>query len=203
MYSIDPATMSERENYKFLTGTIVPRPIAFVTTVGTDGTINAAPFSFFNIVSSNPPLVSLSVQRKNGKQKDTARNIVDSGEYVIHIVDESNVDEVNKTAASLPAYESELDLTNFTMITSSVVGTPAVQEAKVRMECRLEKAIPLGGDNKDGCDLLIGNIVAYHIDENLYDSKGHINQEELAAVSRLAGNQYAKMGEFFSIERPE
>src|SRR5699024_5455252 len=86
---------TERENYKLLTGSIIPRPIAFVTSIAADDTINGEPFSYFNIVSSNPPMVSLSIQRQQGKQKDTARNILADKEFVVHMVDEQNVEKVN------------------------------------------------------------------------------------------------------------
>src|SRR3954454_23750679 len=103
LLSIDPALMSERENYKFLIGSIIPRPIAFVTTLSKDGVLNGAPFSYFNIVSSNPPMISLSIQRSSGTQKDTARNINLLKQFEVHIVDEQNVEKINKTAASLPS----------------------------------------------------------------------------------------------------
>ena len=110
MHSIDPKTISERENYKFLIGSIIPRPIAFVTSLSEEGVLNGAPFSYFNIVSSNPPMISLSIQRSGGKQKDTARNILHSKEFVIHIVDEDNVMKINETAATLPPDKSEIEL---------------------------------------------------------------------------------------------
>ncbi len=99
MLSIEPSALTERDTYKFLIGSVVPRPIAFVTTRNGE-TINAAPFSYFNIVSSEPPLLSVSVQRKNGVMKDTARNAVTTEELVIHIVDETNVALINETAAN-------------------------------------------------------------------------------------------------------
>src|SRR5690606_32125747 len=97
MFSINPKDQSERENYKLMIGTIIPRPIAFVTTQSKDGTLNGAPFSYFNIVSSNPPMISVSIQRNNGNTKDTARNIYDTKEFVVHIVDPENVEKVNAT----------------------------------------------------------------------------------------------------------
>ena len=112
MLSFDPKENTERENYKLLIGSIVPRPIAFVTSLAKDGTVNAAPFSYFNIVSSNPPMISISTQRKDGRRKDTAQNIIDNEAFVVHIVDEDNVVEINKTAASLPPNESELNQAN-------------------------------------------------------------------------------------------
>lgn len=197
MLSIDPTQQTERENYKLLVGTVLPRPIAFVTSMSADGLVNAAPFSYFNIVSSDPPLLSVSVQSRAGVLKDTARNAIEAGEFVIHVVDESNVAEVNKTAASLPPEESEIDLTGLTLIPSEVVKVPSVEQAKVRFECQLEQAVELGGTR-----LLIGKVVRFHIDESIYEN-GRINPEALKPVSRLAGTNYAKLGEIFSMKRPD
>ncbi|KOF09997.1 hypothetical protein AC739_12090 [Planococcus glaciei] len=197
MLSIDPTQQTERENYKLLVGTVIPRPIAFVTSMSADGLVNAAPFSYFNIVSSDPPLLSVSVQSRAGVLKDTARNAIEAGEFVIHVVDESNVAEVNKTAASLPPEESEIDLTGLTLIPSEVVKVPSVEQAKVRFECQLEQAVELGGTR-----LLIGKVVRFHIDESIYEN-GRISPETLKPVSRLAGTNYAKLGEIFSMKRPD
>ncbi|MDQ0970437.1 flavin reductase (DIM6/NTAB) family NADH-FMN oxidoreductase RutF [Neobacillus niacini] len=202
MLSIDPASLSERENYKFLIGSIIPRPIAFVTTNSKDGVLNGAPFSYFNIVSSNPPMISLSIQRPSGKQKDTARNIIESKEFVVHIVDEQNVEMINKTAANLPPEESEIELASLTPTVSVKISVPGVKEAKIRMECSLEHSIGLGGTETEGCDFIIGKVVQFHIAEDIYEN-GRINPRGLAAVSRLAGNYYAKIGEIFEIDRPQ
>lgn len=202
MLSIDPITNTERENYKLLIGSIIPRPIAFVTTLSKEGVINGAPFSYFNIVSSNPPMISLSIQRTTGRQKDTARNIIESKEFVVHIVDEHNVEKVNMTAASLPPDQSEIELANFTPVYSMKVSVPGVKEAKIRMECTLEHSLELGGLDTTGCDLIIGRVVQFHIDNYIYED-GRIDPRGLAAVSRLAGTNYAKIGEIFSMERPK
>ncbi|WP_075618672.1 flavin reductase family protein [Paenisporosarcina indica] len=202
MLSIDPSNSTERENYKLLIGSVVPRPIAFVTSVGPDGTINGAPFSYFNIVSSNPPMISISIQRKNGLPKDTSRNILQSKEFVVHIVDEQNVNKINETAASLPPDESEITKANLTLVDSEAISVPGIREAKVRFECTLEHTLELGGVEQPGVDLIIGKIVRYHIDEAIYEN-GKINLENLGAISRLAGNNYAKIGEVFSIKRPD
>ncbi|WP_312474954.1 flavin reductase family protein [Neobacillus sp.] len=202
MLSIDPSSMSERDNYKFLIGSIIPRPIAFVTTISKDGVLNGAPFSYFNIVSSNPPMISLSIQRSEGRQKDTARNIIESKEFVIHIVDEQNVEKINKTAANLPPDQSEIELANLTPVDSVKISVPGVKEAKVRMECSLEHSLELGGLDTPGCDFIIGKVVQFHIENDIYEN-GRIDPWGLAAVSRLAGNHYAKIGEIFEIERPK
>ncbi len=202
LISIDPKKNTERENYKLLIGSIIPRPIAFVTTKSEQGVINGAPFSFFNIVSSNPPMISLAVQRPNGRLKDTARHIHHQQQFVVHIVDEDNVKQVNETAASLPVTESEIDRAQFTLIDSQLISVSGIQEAKVRMECRLVQSIPLmNGDEQTG-DLFIGEVVQYHIDETIYN-EGRIDPRKLKAVSRLAGSNYAKIGDIFEIERPD
>ncbi|WP_077324857.1 flavin reductase family protein [Virgibacillus siamensis] len=202
MLSFDPKNNTERENYKLLIGSIVPRPIAFVTSVAGDGTINGAPFSYFNIVSSNPPMISVSTQRKNGEQKDTARNITGNKEFVVHIVDEENVEKINLTAASLAPNVSEVEKADLSPIDSEIVTVPGIKEAKVRFECKLEHSLELGENQSIGTDLLIGKVVRFHIAEEIYE-RGRINHQFLGAVSRLAGSNYAKIGDVFSIERPK
>ena len=202
LLSIDPISLSERDNYKFLIGSIIPRPIAFVTTLSNEGVLNGAPFSYFNIVSSNPPMISLSIQRSSGRQKDTARNIIESKQFVVHIVDEQNVEKINKTAANLPPDESEIELAGLTLADSVKISVPGVKEAKIRMECSLEYSLELGGTDSIGCDFIIGKVVQFHIEKDIYEN-GRIDPSGLAAVSRLAGNNYAKIGEIFEIERPK
>jgi flavin reductase (DIM6/NTAB) family NADH-FMN oxidoreductase RutF len=202
MIVIDPTTQSERDNYKLLIGSIIPRPIAFVTTLSGAGVLNAAPFSYFNIVTSAPPMVSVSIQRKDGVSKDTARNALDRGAFVVHITDEHNVESVNQTAIALPSDQSEVNLVGLTAVPSKKIEVPGLKEAKIRMECVLERSIPLGGAGGfPSCDLLIGRVVCFHIDEVLY-SNGRIDTELLKPVSRLAGNNYSKLGEVFELERP-
>jgi flavin reductase (DIM6/NTAB) family NADH-FMN oxidoreductase RutF len=203
LISIDPNSNSERDNYKLLIGSIIPRPIAFVTSISKDGVLNGAPFSYFNIVSSNPPMISLAIQRAEGRQKDTARNILEAKEFVVHIVDEENVEKVNKTAANLPPDKSEIELAELTPVDSLKVSVSGVKEAKIRMECRLEHALELGGtDQHPGCDFIIGKVVHFHIADDIL-KQGKIDPRGLAAVSRLAGQDYAKVGEIFTIERPK
>lgn len=203
MRTIDPLTQTERENYKLLTGSIIPRPVAFVTTLSEEGTINGAPFSYFNIVTADPPLISISVQRKNGHPKDTARNAMNQKEFVVHITDEMNVEKINQTAESLPPSDSEVEKAGLTVVPSESIRVPGVREAKFRMECVLEAAYPLGGtENAPACDLIIGRVVRFHVADSLIDH-GRIDANELQPVSRLAGSHYSKLGQMFSLERPE
>lgn len=202
MIEIDPSKQTERENYKLLIGSVVPRPIAFVTSEAEDRTINGAPFSYFNIVSADPPMLSVSVQRKNGVQKDSARNILHQENFVIHIVSKSYLEKINQTAASLAADESELTLANLTTVSSQKITTPGVEEAKVRYECVLEKHLELGEGDEVSTDFFIGKIVCIHVDEEVYDD-GKIIYDELQAISRLAGTDYAEIGPITTIPRPD
>lgn len=202
MIEIDPYKQTERENYKLLIGSVVPRPIAFVTSEAEDRTINGAPFSYFNIVSADPPMLSVSVQRKNGVQKDSARNILHQENFVIHIVSKSYLEKINQTAASLAADESELTLANLTTVSSQKITTPGVEEAKVRYECVLEKHLELGEGDEVSTDFFIGKIVCIHVDEEVYDD-GKIIYDELQAISRLAGTDYAEIGPITTIPRPD
>lgn len=203
LITFDPTKQSEQENYKLLTSSIVPRPIAFVTSMTEKGIVNAAPYSYFNIVSANPPLISISVQRKNdGEQKDTARNIQSNEQFVVHITDTANVHAVNQTSMDLPPDESELELTDLTRVSSIKINVPGIQEASIRMECVLERMITFNTpDGSPSCDLIIGRVVHFHIAEEVY-AQGEMNSEVLKPVGRLGGKQYTGLGEIFDIERP-
>ncbi|HCY1393895.1 TPA: flavin reductase family protein [Staphylococcus aureus] len=202
MYTFDAQSLTARENYKLLIGSIIPRPIAFVTTLNQDASVNAAPFSFFNIVNNHPPMIAIAVQRAGGKRKDTALNIERTGDFVVHITDEDNVQDINETAAPLAYGDSELSRTELSLLTSTTIKTPGIKDAKMRFECKLSQMILLG-DVLDEADLIIGEIVTYHIDDSIYEGDFKINPHALQAVSRLAGNDYAKLWGIFTIKRPE
>ncbi|VEF46350.1 nitrilotriacetate monooxygenase component B [Bacillus freudenreichii] len=207
MITLDPTELRGKDIYKLLTGSIVPRPIAFVTTKSTvNGAINAAPFSFFNVVSSDPPLISLSIGRRKGStMKDTARNAIKNGELVVHISTEDIIEDINETAALLPAARSELELTGLNIVESTRVSVPGILEAKVRFECKLEQHHEIKNDPGDTVlDFLIARIVYIHMDEKVYDpQKGYVFTENLRPVARLAGSEYAELGKVYSLIRPE
>ncbi|GGO06151.1 flavin reductase family protein [Saccharibacillus kuerlensis] len=206
MYNLDPQKLDSKLVYKLMTGTIVPRPIAWVTSQSREqGAVNAAPFSYFGMISSDPPLVGISVVRQaNGEMKDTARNVTETGELVVQICDESLVEEMNKTAAPLPHGESEIDLTKLTLTASDAVSVPGIAEAKVRLECRLESHVPIKTDDgRITHDLLIARIVRFQLDESIYDEeRGYIRTDQLRPIARLAGSEYAELGRLFAIPRP-
>ncbi|MBO0431939.1 flavin reductase family protein [Enterococcus sp. DIV0660C] len=202
MIQKSPSELTERENYKLLIGSIVPRPVALVTTRSKNGSVNVAPFSYFSIVSSNPPIVSLAIQRKTSKLKDTAANLLTTKEAVIHILDEDNVVDGNQTAATLPKEESELSRTTFSIDDAQTVGAPVLRESKIRFETELYQHIEIKEKEQITADLLLLKIKHYQVDESVYD-EGRILIEKLKPVSRLAGNNYAKIGEIFTLVRPD
>ena len=201
MHYLDPKDLTQRENYKLLIGSIIPRPVAVVSTQSADGIVNIAPFSFFNIVSSEPVILSLAIQRKGGELKDTARNLLATKEAVVHTLDQTNVQEANKTAALLPADQSELTVSGFTTTTSKTIAVPGLKEANVRLETTLHQHVPIKKDQQTTADLLLLEVVGYQIAEDVYQD-GKIDPRALQAVSRLAGNSYATIGEIFDIKRP-
>lgn len=201
MKQFDPKNLTAQENYKLLSGSVLPRPIAFVTTQDKEGHLNAAPFSFFNVVSSHPPMIMLSFGRVLNQRKDTAQNILDTGEFVVHISELPMIEGINQTAAPIARSENELDRTNFKTVPSSVVNVPSVADAKIRFECKLDRLIEIG-DEEQGNDLILGEVVQYQIDDEVYIEPYKIDVQALHPVGRLAGNEYVKLGEGFSLDRP-
>lgn len=202
MIEKDLRSLSEQEVYKLLTGTIVPRPIAFVTSLSEKGVLNGAPFSYFSIVSTKPPIISLSIQRKGGVMKDTARNILSQKEFVVHGVDKKNLTAVNGSAASLPPEESEIEKTGLSIKGSTKISVPGVSEAKVRMECMLYDHLEIKEDGKTTADLLLGKVVYAHLSEEIHE-EGRIRMDAYDPVARLAGPYYSTLGEMIHLERPE
>lgn len=202
MIQKSPSDLTERENHKLLIGSIVPRPVALVTTRSENGIVNIAPFSYFSIVSSNPPIISLAIQRKMHELKDTAANLLTTKEAVIHILDEDNVADGNQTAATLPREESELTRTTFSTEDAQIVKVPVLRESKIRFETELYQHIEIKENEQITADLLLLKIKHYQVDESIYDD-GRILIEKLKPVSRLAGNNYAKIGEIFTLVRPD
>ncbi len=201
MKAINPMELTEQENYFFLTASVIPRPVAFTTTLSNKGVLNGAPFSYFNIVAADPPLLSISVQRSGGEMKDTARNALEQGEFVVHITDESYIEKINETSIAFPPSRSEVEHSGLTPVESTEIKTPGVKEASIRMECVVERIIPLGGrESAPACDLIIGKVVKYHIRETVL-KEGRIDANLLRPVSRLAGTQYEKLGKIFKLKR--
>ena len=168
---IDPSSTSSQDNYKLLTNLVVPRPIAWVTSQNAEGVINLAPFSFFNAIGSDPLYIIISIGNKDdGSPKDTAANIIANGEFVVNLVTEDLLSEMNFSAANFPPNESELTALGLHPAASKKIKIPRVSEAKASLECILHSQQPLGIYN-----LIIGQVVMFHVDDELMGDRLHIN----------------------------
>lgn len=201
MISLKQSDLSPKEAYKILIGSVIPRPIAFISTLSDNNVLNLAPFSFYNIVSHNPPILSVSIQRKDGQMKDTTRNILNRREAVIHSSSENNIRDINQTAANLDSELSELSLTQMTTVASTQIETPGIKEASIRFETKLYQHIPIEENKHIIADLILLKVEHYHLDQSVYRDS-YILADQLNPVSRLAGNDYAKLGSRLSMPRP-
>lgn len=205
MYHYKSNELNQKQQYKFISGSVIPRPIAWITSLSSDASVvNAAPFSFFSAVSNKIPLLTVAVLRTNGIPKDTAKNILIHKEAVVHIVDISLTKEMNETSAPLPSDKSELDRTNLTLVDSQTVKVPGIKEAKIRFETTLHQHIPIEDENGETItDLFLLKISDYYFDETVFDpEKEYIIPDALQPIARLSGNSYAEIGQLFSYIRP-
>lgn len=198
--------LSKKQQYKFLSGSVIPRPIAWITTLTADGkTVNLAPFSFFSGVSNELPLLSIAILRQNGEMKDSARNLLATKEAVIHIVDESLIHAMNQTSRSLAPDQSEVELTNLTLEPSLSVQVPGISEVKIRFETTLHQYVPIKNlHDQVVTDLFILAVSDFHFSESVFDQKNdYILTEKLLPVARLAGNKYATLADEYTVKRPK
>lgn len=187
--------------YNIMSGVIVPRPIAFVSTVSKEGTVNLAPFSFFNVASTNPPTVFISMGRNTEtKPKDTLTNIEETGEFVVNVVIENIAAAMNSTAAEYPEDVNEFDIAGLTQTPSQVIAPPRVLESPVNLECRLKQVIPIGNAGSES-GLVLGEVILAHIRDDIIDGN-RIDQDKLKAVGRLAGGMYSYTRDQFELIRP-
>lgn len=192
MIKLDFETLDHKTRQKIVKGSVIPRPIAWITSLNETGSINLAPFSYFNIISST--LLMVSFQTNAGKEKDTYINLMREKEAVIHIVDESLLELMDNSAAPLAFNESELDKTGLSIEESFKINTPSLKEALIRFEVKLEKLLFLNNyeDTEKEANLLILRIVAATINKKVYDQKNqYILAEKLKPVARLAGSDYS------------
>lgn len=205
MHFFNSDELSVKDNKKILIGSVVPRPIALVSTQSPDGIINLGPFSYFNVVTYDPPIVSISVIRRGDIMKDTVRNILDCGEAVVHVVDESILEGTNRSSIDNDYNESELEFSGFTLEPSQLINTPGLKEPKIRLETKLfDRHIIKDHEGKEKADLVLLEIVGSHISDEVFDLDRHyILSDDLKPMSRLAGNDYGKLGDIVTIERPK
>ncbi|HEU5140123.1 MAG TPA: flavin reductase family protein [Bacillales bacterium] len=184
---IDPNDLTPKQMYKLLIGSVVPRPVAWTSTVNRDGLYNIAPFSFFTVASRQPPMLCISIGPGDGERegtiKDTLINIRSQKEFVINVVSLPLANQMQKTSEAFGADKDEFTEAGLTAEKSVIVKPPRIKEAAIQMECKLEQIIPLGSDH-----LVIGRLLKYHIRDDLYYENGKVDLEGLKPVGRLAGN---------------
>ncbi len=183
-------------------GAILPRPIAFISTISEDGIPNLAPFSFFMGVTSNPATICFSSARKTGPntKKDTLSNIDFSGEFVINIVSENIARQMHGAAKDYPPDVDEFEETGLTAIASQIVKPPRVMESPISLECRLYQTVDIGDGSPGSGTLVIGEILVYHIEDTIYEN-GNINTTLLNPIGKLAGVEYTTLGRRFIVEK--
>src|SRR5215217_2609880 len=192
---INPSNLEEQECYKLLIGSVVPRPIAWTSTVSREGIRNLAPFSFFTVASRHPPMLCISVGPRPDDElptKDTLGNIEETGEFVINIVSLSLSNTMYESSKNHPPEADEFEKAGLTPAPCEVVNAPRVEEAGVSMECILDRVLSLGSDH-----LVIGRMVRFHVQDELYEN-GRINVASLDPLGRLTGN-YTRIATIFEL----
>ncbi len=198
----DPKEHSLAETHKLMIGSILPRPIAFVSTLSKNGIENLAPFSYFNGICSDPPSIMFCPARRgyDGKTKDTLNNIRDTEEFVVNIVSEDLAEQMVATATDFEPDINEFDVSGLTPDPCQIISPPRVKEAKISFECKLNQIIPVGNEGPGGGFVVIGTVVLFHVDDNVYNN-GHILIEKLRPIGRMAGNKYIRPTDQFEIIR--
>jgi len=201
--SIDPATIPAADAYALLTGCVVPRPIAFVSSLSSAGTANLAPFSFFNAGGAHPPsLVFSTVTSGLGRDKDTLQNVRETGEYVVHIVPWSVRERMNQASADYPPEVDEFEAAGFTKAPSVRVKPWRAAECPIAMECRLFQIL-VHGSGPFRANYVIGEVVLFHIAEAVL-AGGRVDAARLDAIARLGGPNYTRVTpeSMFGMPRP-
>jgi flavin reductase (DIM6/NTAB) family NADH-FMN oxidoreductase RutF len=203
MRVIDPAQLEYNDIYKLMIGIIVPRPIAFVSTIDAAGVPNLAPFSYFTACGSNPPVVCFSTAVRAGPRphKDTLRNVKATGEFVVNVVSEEFATQMNATAAEVPPEVDEFVLSGLTPLPSDLVRPPRVAESKVQMECRLHQIVTVG-EKPGGGILVLGEVLRFHVLESLLDGY-KVDPDKLNAIGRMGGPTYVRTHDRFEMQRPK
>jgi flavin reductase (DIM6/NTAB) family NADH-FMN oxidoreductase RutF len=196
----DFTALSARERYKLLIGTVIPRPIALVTTVSRDGQANAGPFSFFNVLTHDPPIVAIGVENHADMRfKDTARNIRETGEFTVHIVNEAMVDEMEVCAINFGPEINELEEAGLTVVPGRTVKSPRILEASAALECSRYLTLELG----QAREIILGEVKSLFVRSDAVEAGTlHINQQKMDAIGRLGGHSYARSRDQFEV-RPQ
>lgn len=192
---IDPADLKGPDAYRLMISVIVPRPIAWISTTDADGVLNAAPFSYFQALSSRPPMIMIAVgQRRGGTLKDTRANIEATGEFVVNVVSEDAAAAMVKCSVDHPPEVSEFDTAGLTPAPSVKVKPPRIAESKVAMECRLDRVLEIGSSG-----VCIGEVVLFHVSDDVANEDGTVDPVRLRPLGRMGGSSYAPLREVLDI----
>jgi len=198
---IDPANLDRKNAHELLVGTALPRPIAFVSTVGAEGIFNLAPFSFFTPVSVKPAIVGIAIGRKaDGKKKDTLVNVEVTKDFVINLVTEDLAQAMNQTSGEYPREVDEFKVVGLTPVPSDLVKSPRVGESPVNMECRLLQILEFGEFPRIN-HFVMGEVLRVHIRDEFWMG-GEIQSSRLKAIGRMGGDLYCRTGDVFEMKRP-
>jgi len=201
---VAPGSLPRASVYKILIGSVVPRPIGWISTVNTSGQPNLAPFSFFNVVCAKPPTVLFCpmIRSTDGNTKDTLNNIKTTAEFVVNIVTEELASAMVATSVEIAPEVNEFELTGLETAPSIVVRPPRVAESPIHFECKLTQVVEIG-NNPGGGSVVIGEIVHLHVDERVLFGGDKIDLAALKPIGRLAGSAYARVTDLFEMERPK
>ncbi|ETR77550.1 flavin reductase [Afipia sp. P52-10] len=195
---IDAATLNRATAYKLMTGAIVPRPVAWVTTQSAEGVVNAAPYSAYTLISPDPPLLVFHSSRRNG-DKDSARNIRATGEFVVNVANEDLLVQMHQCSASLPPDVSEPATFGIALSPSTTVTPPRIKASPICFECKQVQMFDVGNEPHT---VIIGQIVHFYVADRLYRD-GRIDQAQLRPVARVGGPTYARLGELIHLPPPQ
>ena len=196
---LDASSLEPRQRYRLLISTVTPRPIAWVSTRGTDGSHNLAPFSFFQALSGTPPYIMISIGQRKGALKDTKRNIEATGEFVINMVSDEMAEQMNMTSGEYTADVDEFTVAHLTPVQADLVNVPRVAECLVSMEAKYVQSIALPGSEYT---IILGEILRWHIADGLLAPDGLLDLNKIRPVARLARDEYTRFGEVFAMPRP-
>ncbi len=197
----DPENLEQSAIYKLLTGAVIPRPIGWISSISEDGINNLAPFSFFNAIGDDPPHVMFSTTKGGNTNKDTLNNVLKTKQFVVNMVTEETVERMNQTSQAFLPHEDEFEKAGLTPIDSIKIKPKRVKESPITFECELVHHYSLENHKFGGATMMVGKIIMMHIDESVLLDNHKINLETYKPVARLAGSNYAKLGEIFSIKR--
>ncbi|HUR60966.1 MAG TPA: flavin reductase family protein [Candidatus Thermoplasmatota archaeon] len=198
----DPAERPASATYRFLTSAVAPRPIAWVTTVDASGLVNAAPFSWFNAVCADPPMVMVSIRaHPDGSMKDTARNIRATGEFVVNVAPATLASAMMQSSADYPADVSEVQELGLRVVPSRRVAPPRLADSPVHLECRLHSITLLG--RRDEQSLVLGEVVHMAAEDGALDKDGNLDPAKVTLVGRMGGSRYVDTSRPFSIPWPD